>query len=99
MRAKSEWAPWPGVRVERVERVKGRWVVSAIGQASGSCPGCGDRSTHRHGWHERGVQDLPVQGMAVIVKLRVIRWRCRNGQCERQTFTDQLPEIASRHAR
>jgi transposase len=29
----------------------------------------------------------------------VIRWRCRNAACERQTFVDQLPEITSRHAR
>jgi hypothetical protein len=35
----------------------------------------------------------------VRVKLRVIRWRCGNAECERQTFADPLPEIASPHAR
>jgi transposase len=77
----------------------GCWVVSAVGKASGSCPGCGDRSTRRHGWHKRGLQDLPVQGLVVTVRLRAIRWRCRNADCERRTFTDQLPEIASPRAR
>jgi transposase len=54
---------------------------------------------HQHGWHRRDLQDLPVQGLVVTLKLRVIRWRCRNAACERQTFVDQLPEITSRHAR
>jgi transposase len=45
------------------------------------------------------MQDLPVQGLVVTLKLRVIRWRCRNAECERQTFADQLPEIASPYAR
>ena len=35
----------------------------------------------------------------MTVKLRVIRWRCGNAECERQTFADPLPEIASPHAR
>ena len=29
----------------------------------------------------------------------MIRWRCRNAECERQTFVDQLPAIARPHAR
>ena len=77
----------------------GTWVVSAVGQAGGSCPGCGEQSTLRHGWHQRRLQDLPVQGVVVTVKLGVIRWRCGNAECERQTFADPLPEIASPHAR
>jgi transposase len=99
MRAKSDWAPGPSVRVVGVELVGDCWVVSAVGQASGSCPGCGDPSTRRHGWHKRGLQDLSVQGLVVTVRLRVIRWRCRNADCERRTFTDQPPEIASPHSR
>jgi hypothetical protein len=27
-------------------------------------------------WHERNLQDLPAQGVGVIVKLRLRRWRC-----------------------
>jgi transposase len=99
MRAKSDWAPGPSVRVVSIELVSGTWVVSAVGQAGGSCPGCGEQSTLRHGWHQRRLQDLPVQGLVVTVKLRVIRWRCGNAECERQTFADRLLEIASPHAR
>jgi len=35
----------------------------------------------------------------VTVKLRLQRWQCRNGACERKTFVEQLPEIAAPRAR
>ena len=34
----------------------------------------------------------------MTVTLRVMRWRCRNGQCRRQTFVDRVPGIAAPHA-
>ncbi|WP_148043006.1 transposase family protein [Methylocystis hirsuta] len=40
---------------------------------SGACPDCGKRSIHRHGWHERYLQDLPAQGAPATVKLRLQR--------------------------
>ncbi len=75
------------------------WVVSAAGSAIGICPDCGRRSRSRHGWSNRSLQDLPVQGRPVTVKLRLNRWRCAYQKCERQTFTDRLPTIASQYAR
>ena len=62
-------------------------------------PDCGRQSLHRHGWHERHLQDLPAQGAAVAVKLRIQRWQCRNQACKRQTFAGQLPSIAAPSAR
>ena len=35
----------------------------------------------------------------MVVKMQVSRWRCLNRECERETFTDQLPEIVCPHAR
>ena len=35
----------------------------------------------------------------MTVKLRLQRWRCRNGACKRKTFVEQLPEIAAPRAR
>ena len=34
-----------------------------------------------------------------MVKMRVSCWRCLNRECERETFTDQLPEIVCPRAR
>ncbi|RUU07791.1 transposase, partial [Mesorhizobium sp. M6A.T.Ca.TU.002.02.2.1] len=75
------------------------WVVSAAGPAIGICPDCGRRSRSRHGWSNRSLQDLPVQGKPVTVKLLLSRWRCAHQKCERQTFTDRLPTVASPYAR
>ncbi|NGO54784.1 ISL3 family transposase [Mesorhizobium camelthorni] len=75
------------------------WVVSAAGPAFGICPDCSRRTRNRHGWFNRSLQDLPVQGKTVTVKLRLSRWRCARQNCERQTFTDRLPTIASPYAR
>ncbi|TIO99252.1 MAG: transposase, partial [Mesorhizobium sp.] len=62
-------------------------------------PDCGRRSRSRHGWSNRNLQDLPVQGKPVTVKLLLSRWRCAHQKCERQTFTDRLPTVASPYAR
>ncbi|MCJ9671431.1 transposase family protein, partial [Neorhizobium sp. SHOUNA12B] len=74
-------------------------MVSAAGSAIGICPDCGRRSRSRHGWSRRSLQDLPVQGQSVTVKLLVSRWRCAHGDCARRTFTDRLPTIAAPYAR
>ena len=81
------------------QKVHGQWVILAVGDGVGACPDCGTESTHRHGWHARHLQDLPAQGAAVSVKLRIQRWQCRNDGCKRQTFAAQLPEIAAPLAR
>ncbi|PDT35560.1 MULTISPECIES: ISL3 family transposase [Sinorhizobium] len=100
MQTKTKWSPGPGVKVLGIALADdGSWVVSAAGPAFGICPDCGRRTRHRHGWSNRSLQDLPVQGRTVTVKLRLSRWRCAHQQCERQTFADRLPTIASPYAR
>jgi transposase len=88
-----------GVRILGAERVHGKWVILAVGDGVGVCPDCRKQSERRHGWHERHLQDLPAQGAAVTVKLRIQRWQCRNKACKRQTFASHLPEIAAPLAR
>ncbi len=100
MRTKMKWSPGRGVKVLGVALTNDEsWVVSAAGPAFGICPDCGRRTRYRHGWSNRSLQGLPVQGKTVTVKLRLSRWRCAHQKCERQTFTDRLPTIASPYAR
>src|SRR5271165_1817071 len=94
-----DWAPGPGARIIAVERDGDHWVISAVGPEIGSWPGCREPSTRRHSRYFRHLQDLPVQGAAVTVKMQVSRWRCLNRQCERETFADQLPEVVCPPAR
>ena len=95
----DHWAFGPEVRVVGAETVDGGWLVSAIGQGDQRCPDCGERSTSRHSWHDRRLQDLPVQGVPVELTLRLGRGRCRSRQCERRTFVDRLPTTAAPVAR
>jgi transposase len=81
------------------ELFDGQWMILAAGDGVGVCPDCGKQSERRHGWHERYLQDLPAQGAAVTVKLRLQRWQCRNKACKRKTFAAQLSEIAAPLAR
>jgi len=67
-----------------------RWVVSAEGKGTRSCPGCGEASRSRHNWHVRRLQDLPIQGVPATLELRSGRWKCRNEQCSRKTFPETL---------
>ena len=100
MRTKSKWSPGPGVKILGVAlTVDDGWVVSAAGSAIGICPDCGRRSRSRHGSYFRSLQDLPVQGKPVTVRLLLSRWRCLHRKCERRTFTDRLPTVAAPYAR
>ena len=40
-----------------------------------------------------------MQGAVVTVKMRMSRWRCTNGDCERLTFADRPSESVSPYAR
>jgi transposase len=38
-----------------------------------ACPGCGKETASVHGYHERTVADVPVDGRRVLVRVRRIR--------------------------
>ena len=45
------------------------------------------------------MRDLPIQGVPVLIDLKVNRWRCRNAGCEQKIFVERLPSVAAVHAR
>jgi transposase len=47
----------------------------------------------------RYLQDLPVQGKRVALRLRLSRWRCRNAECEQAIFRERLGEVVAPWAR
>ena len=81
-----------GVRTNR------RWGIEAEGHAMPRCPSCGTVSARQHSWYQRSLCDLPMQGVAVVIRLRVRKWRCEASACERSIFAEQLPGLASPHA-
>ena len=50
------------------------------------------------GRYWRSLQDLPVQGTQVILRLRLGRWGCRNAGCERRIFTERLSKVCAPYA-
>ncbi len=76
----------PGIIVQGVAFRGNRWVVSAEGKGSRSCPGCREASGSRHRRQIRRLQELPIQGVPATLEIRSGRWRCRNEQYARKTF-------------
>jgi transposase len=73
-------------------------IAQAIGSSS-PCPRCGALSTRVHSRSTRTLADLPSQGRAVRIELRVHRFFCLATDCPRQTFAERLPEVAAASAR
>jgi transposase len=83
-----------------VEKGNHRWTLSAVASpAAANCPSCGVRSTAHHSSYHRHLRDLPIQGRAVELTVRVGRWRCRNPDCKRQIFCQRLKEVTHQYAR
>src|ERR1700730_1714145 len=86
------------VTLRRMFKTDQGWVMEADGQDSAVCPGCQSISRSRHSRYWRSLQDLPVQGTRVILRLRLGRWRCRNAGCERRIFTERLSKVCAPYA-
>jgi transposase len=74
------------VTLRRVFKTDQGWTIEADGQDSAVCPGCQSVSRSRHSRYWRSLQDLPVQGTPVILRVHVGRWRCRNAGCKRRSL-------------
>ncbi|WP_416237499.1 ISL3 family transposase [Streptomyces sp. NBC_00162] len=61
------------------------------------CPGCGTWSCRVHGSYLRFPADVPSAGRSVVLQLRVRRFTCRNAECGRHTFVEQIPGLTRRH--
>ncbi|MFI2765387.1 ISL3 family transposase [Streptomyces echinatus] len=61
------------------------------------CPVCGVWSNRVHGSYLRFPADVPSAGRSVVLRLRVRRFACRNSDCARRTFVEQIPGLTRRH--
>ncbi|HZO86993.1 MAG TPA: transposase family protein [Chthonomonadaceae bacterium] len=62
------------------------------------CPVC-NRLSHRvHSQYWRTLADLPQNGQAVCLRVRVRRFFCANSRCPRRIFAERLPELARPYA-
>ena len=82
---------FPGFLVTEVVSTTQHVVVYATSQATQAvCPSCQQISSRVHSYYTRSPADLPSSGQRVQLVLRVHRFRCRNPQCQQQTFAERL---------
>ena len=85
---------FPGIVVTKVIATSQQVVVHATSQATQAiCPTCQEISSHIHSSYTRSPADLPSSGRRVQLVLRVHRFRCRNPECQRQTFVERLAAL------
>ena len=70
--------PEIGLTLLGFEKSEQGWLVRAEGRTRSECPSCGTESSARRSRYWRYLQDLPVQGKRVALRLRLSRWRCRS---------------------
>jgi len=68
-------------------------------EQSACCPSCGSVSRRVHSRYVRTVDDLPMHGRRVRLRLTVRRFFCDNDACERRTFAERLDGVAEAYAR
>lgn len=74
-------------------------IVGSAKHPSARCPLCGRSSRSVHSWYVRSVADLPLAGVAVVLRLRVRRFFCRVPTCPRRIFCERLPDLVAQQGR
>ena len=88
------------VQVEGVQIAPaGVTFTVASRQSSGCCPSCQSPSSRVHSTYERTVDDLPMHGRRVRLRLKVRRFFCDRSTCDQQTFAERFDAVAEAHAR
>ena len=62
-----------------------------------ACPSCGAATARVHGYCQRPVAEVPIDGRRVLVPVR--RMRCAALDCKVQTFREQIPGVLDRYRR
>ncbi|WP_331459378.1 ISL3 family transposase [Saccharothrix sp. NRRL B-16348] len=86
--------------VERVEPTSAGvriWACTTVKTAR--CPSCGVRSDRVHSRYDRKLDDAPVAGRPVVLRLRVRRFFCDDQGCALGTFVEQVDGLTVGHAR
>ena len=61
-----------------------------------TCPYCGKKSKKVHSTYRRTIQDLPISGKKVYLKIIVRKMFCRNAACARKTFAEKFEFVESK---
>lgn len=88
------------IRLEKiVQHPSSLTLVVRTTPTQAQCPRCHRPSTRIHSYYTRSVADLPWHGVAVSLRLRTRRLRCRNSLCTKRVFCECLPRVVAYYAR
>lgn len=73
------------------------WLAVETSTTRAACPGCGVFGVG-NGRRRVVVRDMPIAGVPVIIVWAKRTWRCREELCERGSWSEASPQIASRGA-
>ena len=82
-------------RIDEQNIVGGKIEITAkslTGHAN--CPVCGKISRSYHSTYKRTVEDLPILGKNVFLKVTAYRYYCENSDCDQKVFAEELEGFA-----
>jgi transposase len=85
--------------LETIEDTEDGIVFRARTKRVPCCPACLQCRVSYHSHYVRRMRDLPWQGRRVEIHLNTRRFWCRNKECGRKIFAEQLPAVATPIAR
>jgi transposase len=89
-----------GLRIGGIWRAAGGVVLEARPAGAGAaCRVCGTWSSRVHSGYVRQVQDGPLGGRPVLIRLAVRRFFCGNPACPLTTFAEQVDGLTARYRR
>jgi transposase len=89
-----------GMEVDQIQITETGLVVEVVSTNPQSCcPLCSQPSSHLHSRYHRTLKDAPCVGRQLQLRLSVRKFLCRNPDCERQVFTERIPDLAEPWAR
>lgn len=74
-------------------------LVVRAARTQAECPRCHRPSARVHSYYARSIADLPWHGVAVRLRLRTRRFRCKNSLCTKRIFCERLPRVVAHYGR
>jgi transposase len=81
------------------DRHSGLILGASLRTPTGVCSTCGVPSTRLHSRYQRMLDDAPICGRPVCLRLTVRRFFCENYACPRKTFAEHPADLTRRHSR
>ncbi len=97
---RTPFLPLPeGMLIEQVQLTENGLLITVIAtHPTSRCPLCAEFSSSIHSCYRRRLRDVSCGGRQVQLCLTVRKCFCRNTLCQRQIFTERIPQFVERMA-